>query len=150
MIGYNIQHKSESRMGQFYLLTTTLSTLHLLLGHLRARSRLSRSLRLDFLILFRLLLRLRLVYRRIPGRQPSSGRLLPHRRDSGHISTDDATLVLHRLPRAFLGDFLRDTLFVHATVQHRPGDLTRVLSLQEKGFIFRLGEAEDFGISTDE
>ena len=63
--------------------------------------------------------------------------------DGSQISTDDATLVLDGLPRTLLGDLLRNTLFVQAAVEYRPGDLARILTLEEEGFVFRLCEAED-------
>ena len=47
------------------------------------------------------------------------------------VGTDDTTLVLHGLARPLLGNLLRDTLLVHATVCLSPGDLARVLALQE-------------------
>lgn len=63
--------------------------------------------------------------------------------DGGEVSTDDTTLMLHGLARALLSDLLCDALLVHAAVELCPGDLTRILALEEKGFILRGSKAED-------
>lgn len=74
---------------------------------------------------------------------PDGGGLVPLRGDGSEVSTDDTTLVLHGLARAFLGNLLSDTLLVHATVNNSPGDLAGVLALEEEGGIFGGGETED-------
>jgi hypothetical protein len=58
--------------------------------------------------------------------------------------------MLYRPPGAFLSYLFGDALLVHATVQHCPGDLTRVLALQEERFGFGGVETEDFTVPTDE
>lgn len=81
------------------------------------------------------------------GGQPRLGTglssLVPLGGDGGKVSADNTTLVLHGLARALLGNLLCDTLLVHATVELCPGDLARVLALEEKRLILRGGEAED-------
>lgn len=44
---------------------------------------------------------------------------------------------------------LRDTLLVHPSVQGGPGDLARVLALEEKGLGLAILEAEDLAVATD-
>jgi len=48
-----------------------------------------------------------------------------------------------------MSSYLGDTLLVHASVQHRPGNLSRVLALQEKRFTLAILEAEDLRVTTD-
>jgi hypothetical protein len=64
-------------------------------------------------------------------------------------STNDATLLLNGTAGALLGDFLRDTLAVLATVQDSPGDATGVLSLQEQRLGLAVLESEDLAVTTD-
>lgn len=63
--------------------------------------------------------------------------------DGCKISANNATLVLHSAARAFLGDFLCDTLLVHPTVDLCPCDLARIFALEEEGLSFGRDEAED-------
>ena len=56
--------------------------------------------------------------------------------------THDATLALDGATRALLRHFLSNALLVHTAVQHRPGDLTRVLALVEQRLWLRALEAE--------
>jgi hypothetical protein len=72
-----------------------------------------------------------------------SGGLVALGSNGGEVSTDDTTLVLHRPAGALLGNFLSDTLLVHAPVDLSPGDLTGVLALQEERCILGRGKAED-------
>lgn len=58
-------------------------------------------------------------------------------------STNDTTLVLYRLARALLGHLLGDTLLVESAVYDSPGDLTRVLALQEERLVLGAHKAED-------
>ena len=44
---------------------------------------------------------------------------------------------------------LRDTLLVHPSVQGCPGDLARVLALEEEGLGLAILEAEDLAIATN-
>ena len=44
---------------------------------------------------------------------------------------------------------LRDTLLVHPSEEDRPGDLARVLALEEKGLGLAILEAEDLAVTTD-
>ncbi len=83
-----------------------------------------------------LLLSLRLCDCSSPCLCTGGGGLVALGGDGGKISTDDATLVLHRSARALLGDLFCDTLLVHATVHLCPGDLARVFALQEERGIF--------------
>ena len=48
-----------------------------------------------------------------------------------------------------LSSYLGDTLLVHASVQHRPSNLSRVLALQEERFTLAILEAEDLRVTTD-
>jgi hypothetical protein len=43
---------------------------------------------------------------------------------------------------ALLGDFLRDSLLVHAAEENSPGDLARVLALQEERLSLAVDETE--------
>lgn len=54
-----------------------------------------------------------------------------------------AYLGLDILPAPLLGNFLSETLLVHTPVDNGPRDLSRVLSLQEKGFRLGADESED-------
>ena len=101
------------------------------------------DLGLLLLLLLGLLLSLRLLDGSGPRLGTDCGGLVPPCRDGGKISTDDTTLVLHSAARALLGNLLRDTLLVHATVDLGPGDLTGVLALEEERLILGGGEAED-------
>jgi hypothetical protein len=90
-----------------------------------------------------LLLGLRLGDGGLTGSCAVRGGLVAAGGNGGEIGTNDTTLVLHGTAGTLLGDLLRDALLVHATVDLRPGDLTRVLALEEEGGILRRGEAED-------
>lgn len=48
--------------------------------------------------------------------------------------TNNSPLVLDGSSGSLLGNFLRDTLLVHPSVQNSPGDSSRVLPLQEQTF----------------
>lgn len=100
-------------------------------------------LRLLLLVLLGLLLSLGLLDSGGPLLRANGGGLVPPLRDGSKVRTDDTTLVLHGPARTLLGNLLRDTLLVHATVHLRPGDLTRVLALQEERLVLGGGEAED-------
>lgn len=95
------------------------------------------------LLLLSLLLGLGLLNGGSPLLCTDGGGLVPPCGDGSEVSTDDTTLVLHSSARALLGNLLRDTLLVHATVHLSPGNLTGVLALQEKRLILGVGEAED-------
>ena len=75
---------------------------------------------LDFLCLLLLLLTLGFLDGGSSLRDPVLCTLVPLRKDGGQISTDDATLVLHGLSRAFLRNFFRDTLLMKAAVGDGP------------------------------
>jgi len=70
------------------------------------------------------LLFLLLVLGFLDGSSPLSGpdlcTLVPLRNDRSHISTDNATLVLHRLSRPFLRNFFSNPLLVKASVGDGP------------------------------
>jgi hypothetical protein len=57
-------------------------------------------------------------------------------------STDNSTFVLDSAAGALLGNFLSDTLLVHATVDNSPVDLARVQTLLEVGFALTVEETE--------
>jgi hypothetical protein len=101
------------------------------------------NLRLVLLRFLRLLVVLRLRDRRRACSSALRRGLVPACKDRAHVCADDPALVLDRLARALLRNLLRDALLVHAPVDLRPGDLARVLALQEEGRILRRGEAED-------
>lgn len=65
------------------------------------------------------------------------GLLVPLGQDRRDVGTDDTTLGLDSLARTLLGNFLRDSLLVDATVDGGPGDLARVLALEEEGLLLR-------------
>lgn len=104
---------------------------------------LKTHLGLLLLLLLSLLLGLCLLDSGSSGGQTLLSTLVSPGSDGSEIGTDDTTLVLHGLARPLLGDLLRDTLLVHATVSLGPGDLTRVLALEEEGLVLGGGEAED-------
>ena len=95
------------------------------------------------LLLLGLLLSLRLGNGRRPLCKTGLCGLVPPCLDGGKVGTDDTTLVLHSLARPLLGNLLRNTLLVHATVDLSPGDLARVFALEEERLILGGGEAED-------
>jgi len=64
-------------------------------------------------------------------------------------STNDGTLGLDGAARALLGDLLRDTLAVLATVQNGPRNAAGVLALEEKRLRLAVLEAEDLAVTTD-
>ena len=97
------------------------------------------------LVLLSLLLRLGLLDGGGSLLGTDSSSLVPPRRNGSEVSTDDTTLVLHGTAGTLLGNLLRDTLLVHATVHLGPGDLTGVLALEEKRLILGVGETEDLG-----
>ena len=104
---------------------------------------LATHLRLLLLRLLVLLVTLRLGDRRLARGHAVRGGLVPLRGDGGKVGTNDPTLVLHGAPGALLRNLLRDTLLVHASVDLRPGDLARVLALEEERLILGGREAED-------
>lgn len=98
---------------------------------------------LVLLVLLSLLVRLCLLDGGCPCGQTLLCALVSPCGNGSKVGTDNATLVLDGLTRPLLGNLLRDTLLVHATVRYRPGDLTGVLALQEERLILGGGEAED-------
>lgn len=138
--------------------SATLATLHLLLRY-PGSTRNRRTCRLHrhksyvplehsstYLGLFRLLLFL-LSLGLCDGRNSllvadSSGLVAPGS-DSGKVSTNDTTLVLHGPARTLLSDFLGDTLLVHAAIDLCPCDLTWVLALEEQGRVLGTSESEN-------
>ena len=72
---------------------------------------------------------------------PDLGLLVLPGQDARQVGTDNTTLVLDGLARALLGDLLSNTLLVDATVDDGPGDLARVLALEEEGLLLRSDEA---------
>ena len=100
---------------------------------------------LVLLVLLSLLLGLSLGDGSRPLSSTDLGGLTPPGSNGGEVSTDDTTLVLHGTAGTLLGNLLRDTLLVHATVHLGPGDLTGVLALEEKRLILGVGETEDLG-----
>ena len=101
---------------------------------------------LDLLSLLSLLLLLCLGNGSLARLCTDSRRLVPAGCNGSKVSTDNTTLVLDSSPRALLGDLFRNTLLVHATEDDCPCDLTRVLALEEKRFVFRGSKAEDLVI----
>lgn len=95
------------------------------------------------LLLLSLLLGLGLLDGGGPLLRTNSSGLVPPCGDGREVGADDTTLVLHSSARALLGNLLRDTLLVHATVYLGPGDLTGVLALQEERLVLGGGETED-------
>ena len=98
---------------------------------------------LGLLRLLLALLRLGLADRRLARLRADSRGLVALRDDRGEIGADDAALVLHGAARALLRDLLRDALLVHAAVDLRPGDLARVLALEEQRLGLGAVKAED-------
>lgn len=70
------------------------------------------------------------------------GLLVPTSGNAVEGGTDDGTLVLDGAARTLLGSLLADALLVHAAGEDRPGDLARVLALEEEGLALRRDEAE--------
>lgn len=95
------------------------------------------------LALLVLLLRLRLLDGGGPCGSADLGGLVSSCCDGREVGANDATLVLYGAAGALLCDLLRDALLVHAAVHLRPGDLARVLALQEERLILARREAED-------
>lgn len=94
-------------------------------------------------LLLRLLRLLRLRDRTRPSARPLLLTHIPQRSDHRQIRANDPPLVLHCLPRLALRALFCQTLFVHASVDLGPGDLARILALEEEGLVFRGCEAED-------
>ena len=69
--------------------------------------------------------------------------LIPPCSNRSKVGANNTALMLHGASRAFLCDLLRDTLPVHPSVNLCPCNLTGIFALQEKGFIFGNGEAEN-------
>jgi len=63
--------------------------------------------------------------------------------------TNDGTLGLDGTAGSLLGDFLRDTLLVLATVENCPRDPSGVLALEEEGLGLAGAEAKDLRVTTD-
>lgn len=98
---------------------------------------------LVLLLLLGLLVRLRLLDGGGPLGSTDLQRLVPLGGNGSKVGADDTTLVLHGLARPLLCDLLCDTLLVHPPVHLCPGDLARVLALQEERLILGGGEPED-------
>ena len=64
--------------------------------------------------------------------------------------TDNGSLVLDGLSGSLLGDLLGDTLLVVLSVEHGPGDSSRVLSLLEQGVGLGGLESENLRVASDE
>ena len=69
------------------------------------------------------------------------GLLLTLGLDGGNVGADDTTVGLDGLARPLLGLLLADALLVDAAVDDGPGDLARVLALQEERLLLRRREA---------
>lgn len=95
------------------------------------------------LVLLGLLLRLGLLDGRLPLGCADLRGLVPASSNGSEVGTNDSALVLDGLARPLLGNLLRDTLLVHAPVNYCPGDLARVLALQEERLGLRGREPED-------
>lgn len=123
-------------------LTTTLNTtLHLLLGDLRGLR--TSGLGSGLLGLLLPLLLLSLGDSGLSGSISDLGLGSSLGDDRSKVGTDDTSSVLDVLPASLLGDFLRETLLVHSSVDDGPRDLSGVLALQEQGLGLGVEESED-------
>jgi len=104
---------------QNHPLTTALSALRLLFRDLGRSTALGPG-GLGLLGLLFLLLGLRFLDGCSSLSGPYLGTLVPLRKDGSHISTNDATLVLHSLSGPLLRNFFGDALLVEASVGYGP------------------------------
>lgn len=110
------------------------TSLHLLLAELGSGSRSRSTLCLGSLsLLLSLLLVILALGQGLSLSSSTNFGLLVSLGGNGvHGSTDDSTLVLDSLSGTLLGYLFRDSLLVHSSVNNGPGNLTRVLALQEE------------------